>query len=89
MPNLIGGIVHCSTQCAERPEHLLLCLVQDNSSVGIMATLTQLNTMLHAVDPELCHHLEVKNKVAPRYQTYEHFCLFRLGIQDLMHCYLW
>lgn len=37
--------------------------MQDNSAVGIRATIARLNSMLQAHDPELWAHLEEKNKV--------------------------
>lgn len=37
--------------------------MQDNSAVGIRATIARLNSMLQASDPELWAHLEQKNKV--------------------------
>lgn len=37
--------------------------LQDNSAVGIRATIAKLNSMLQGYDPELWAHLEQKNKV--------------------------
>ena len=37
--------------------------MQDNSAIGIRATIARLNSMLQAHDPELWAHLEEKNKV--------------------------
>lgn len=37
---------------------------QDNSSVGIRATLTRLDCLLEQADPDLYTHLQVKNKVS-------------------------
>ena len=37
--------------------------MQDNSAIGIRATIARLNSMLQASDPELWAHLERKNKV--------------------------
>lgn len=37
--------------------------MQDNSAVGIRATIARLNSMLQQSDPELWAHLEQKTKV--------------------------
>ena len=37
--------------------------MQDNSAVGIRATIARLNSMLQGYDAELWAHLEQKNKV--------------------------
>jgi hypothetical protein len=41
------------------------CVLQDNSQMGIKATLSRLNAALKAHDRELWCHLEVKNQVCP------------------------
>lgn len=41
------------------------CVLQDNSQMGIKATLSRLNAALKAHDRELWYHLEVKNQVCP------------------------
>ena len=37
--------------------------LQDNSAVGIRATIAKLNRMLQEYDPQLWAHLEQRNKV--------------------------
>jgi hypothetical protein len=38
-------------------------MLQDNSAVGIRATIAKLNSMLQGYDPKLWAHLEHRNKV--------------------------
>ena len=45
--------------------------MQDNSEVGIRATISRLSALLQTLDPELWYHLNHKVKVCnvPRYYT--------------------
>lgn len=46
-------------------DHAAVVCLQDNSQMGIKATLSRLNAALKAHDRELWYHLEVKNQVGP------------------------
>ena len=46
-----------------RPETPSVPGVQDNSKVGIRATISRLSDLLQGADPELWYHLVHKNKV--------------------------
>ena len=41
--------------------------MQDNSEVGIRATISRLSNLLQTLDPELWYHLNHKVKVCPSY----------------------
>ena len=62
---------HCVAACSS------MCLtLQDNSVVGIRATIAKLNAMLQHYDAELWAHLEQKNKVKVRFaQKHGTFCV--------------
>lgn len=46
------------------------CVLQDNSQMGIKATLSRLNAALKAHDRELWCHLEVKNQVCRNHSVW-------------------
>lgn len=46
--------------------------LQDNSAVGVKATIAKLNAMLQRHDQELWAHLEQKNKVLQQCSLYKH-----------------
>lgn len=63
------GIASCrpSAPRASRSWNVLRQCAQDNSNMGIKATLSRLNAMLKAQDRGLWYHLEVKTQVSNIY----------------------
>ncbi|KAJ4757594.1 TBC1 domain family member 13 [Rhynchospora pubera] len=64
------------------------CQKLDNSAVGIKSTLNKLSQFLKMHDPDLWHHLEVKNEVNPQFYAFRWITLLlthEFNLADTLH----